>query len=165
MGRALPLLALLATAAHAGPDFELFGLEGERVRLSELPPRVTVVNFWQRECPPCRRELPLLTHFAAERGEVRVITVALQSRRETEQERDLLPGPAMHLVAPLGAESLLRRFGNRSGALPYTVVLDEGGTPCQRQMGEITRPWLEHAALRCTPQPSASASAPTGLNP
>ena len=143
------LFLLVAVPAHAGPDFELFGLDGQRVRLSELQSRTTVINFWQGECPPCRRELPMLGRFAAESPGVRVITVALQSRGATEGDRDLLSPAALNLAAPMGAESLLRRFGNRSGALPYTVVLTEQGEPCQRQVGEISRTWLEKAISQC----------------
>lgn len=149
MKAVLALLLLAAVPARAGPDFELFGLDGQRVRLSELPPRATVINFWHGECPPCRRELPMLGRFAAETPGVRVITVALQSRGATEDDRDLLPPAALNLVAPMGAESLLRRFGDRNGALPYTVVLKENGEPCQRQVGEVSRPWLEDAVTRC----------------
>lgn len=144
-------------SAHAGPDFELYGLDGRLVRLSELPPQPTLVNFWHGECPPCRRELPLLTRFAEEMPAVRVITVAVQDRAATEADARLLPRQGINLVAPLAPQGLLRRFGNLGGALPYTVVLNPAGGICRRHAGEVGRIWLEKAAHDC----GAPGSAPT----
>ena len=46
------------------PDFDLPGLDGGHVRLSDYPGRVIVVNFWASWCVPCRDEAPRLESFA-----------------------------------------------------------------------------------------------------
>lgn len=59
----LPAAAHAAEAGSAALDFELS--DGRAfVRLADLPKRVTVVNFWRSDCPPCVREMPLLADTA-----------------------------------------------------------------------------------------------------
>ncbi|MBS3934768.1 MAG: TlpA family protein disulfide reductase [Sulfuritalea sp.] len=148
------LLALLVAAgvAHAAPlDFELS--DGRRfVRLSELPPRVTVVNFWRSDCPPCLREMPLLGEFAR-RDRARVVAVALQRPAETlaapRAVREALLPPVLALNGPSELRGLLSRFGNPVGALPYTVALDARRVPCMSRAGEIDAAWLDRALQAC----------------
>src|SRR5205823_5368782 len=42
------------------PEFELPGLNGGRVRLSDFRGSPLVISFWASWCTPCRRDLPLL---------------------------------------------------------------------------------------------------------
>lgn len=146
------LAALPAAAARASSeplDFELASLDGRFVSLSGLPPGVTLVNFWHSECPPCRRELPAIATFAREQPALRVVTVALQDKRATERDSVLLPGGAHNLIGPANPRPLLARFGNRSGALPHTVMLDRERRVCARKTGEIDSAWLAQAARQC----------------
>lgn len=156
---AIVLLAMFCAAglASAAPDaaeamdFELS--DGRRfVRLSELPPRTTVVNFWRSDCPPCVREMPLLGRFARQ-GKARVVVVAVQKPAETlaapEAVLEAIMPPVMALNGPGEPRGLLARFGNPTGALPYTVVLDARRIPCARHAGEIHADWLERAIKTC----------------
>ena len=148
-------LALLAgnPAAATPPalDFELS--DGRRfVTLSSLPAMPTIVNFWRADCPPCLREMPELAALAHS-GKARVITVALQRPAETAAAPATilaaLQPPVLSLHGPGEARGLLARFGNRVGALPYTVILDNQRRPCARQAGEINRHWLDDRLAAC----------------
>lgn len=133
-------------------DFELSDGR-EFIRLSNLPPGLTVLNFWRADCPPCVREMPLLAEFARE-GKARVITVALQRPAET------LAAPAVvvaalnqHVLAlngPSEPRGLLARFGNPHGGLPHTVLLDAKRQTCAQRTGEVDEDWLRNALNRCT---------------
>ncbi len=134
-------------------DFELAANE-RFIRLSDLPPQVSVVNFWRSDCPPCVRELPALLRSAeAHAGRARVVAVALQRPAETERApapaRAALRSPLLLLHGPSEPRGLLARFGNRSGALPYTLVLTPDRRPCARHSGEIGEQWLHQAIARC----------------
>lgn len=138
-------------AALPKPDFELS--DGRRfVRLSELPAKPTVVNFWRADCPPCVRELPLLAALARE-GKVRVVTVALQRQAETMAAptgvQTALHPPLLSLHGPGEPRGLLARFGNPVGALPHTVWLGTDGRVCARKTGEIDAAWLAAQQGRC----------------
>ncbi|BBN90277.1 TlpA family protein disulfide reductase [Azospira sp. I09] len=147
------LLGTLAGIAGAAPsdtplDFELGGEDGF-VRLSAQPPQVSVVNFWRSDCPPCVREMPLLEQTARHHPQIRVVAVAVQQRSETAAGPLHPTPPVLLLHAPSTPRGLLSRFGNPSGALPHTVVLDRERRPCARRTGELDEAWLEAALRRC----------------
>lgn len=152
---ALLLCAALTTPANAAPlDFELAG-EESFIRLSSLPPQPTLINFWRSDCPPCVAEMPRLAGLARS-GKLRVITIAVQRRSETAHAPAstlaVLAPPLLNLHAPSDARSLLARFGNPAQALPYTVVLHAGRTPCLRLLGEVSEVWLATAVQQCSEQ-------------
>lgn len=138
-------------ASAAALDFELAG-EAGFVRLSELPPRTTVVNFWRADCPPCLRELPHLAALARA-GQARVVAVAVQRPSETlvapDSAQAALVPPVLSLHAPSEPRGLLARFGNPKQALPHTVVLDAARRPCAGKTGEIDDVWLTAALQQC----------------
>jgi peroxiredoxin len=47
------------------------------------------------------------------------------------------------LVAGMAGSELARSLGNRSGALPYTVLIDAEGLVTQRKLGQIKRSELQ----------------------
>lgn len=147
--------SLAGTPAAAMPpaalDFELS--DGRRfVSLSALSAMPTIVNFWRADCPPCLREMPELAALARS-GKARVITIALQRPYETAAAPAAilaaLQAPLLSLHGPGEPRGLLARFGNRVGALPYTVILDNQRRPCARQTGEINRHWLDDRLAAC----------------
>lgn len=147
-------------------DFELS--DGRQfVRFADLPAAVTVVNFWRSDCPPCVRELPVLARFAR-RHSLRVVTIALQAESDTFSApglvQDALRPPLVALQGPREPRGLLSRFGNPSGSLPYTLILDAGRQACARRLGEIDAAWLETEAGKCgwregPPSPSSGSVA------
>lgn len=132
-------------------DFEL--PDGQRfITLSALPAQPTVVNFWRADCPPCVREIPELARIARE-GKARVITIALQRPNETTAApaaiQAALQRPLIALHGPGEPRGLLARFGNRSGALPHTVILDATRRICLQHTGEVNQRWLAEALAAC----------------
>jgi thiol-disulfide isomerase/thioredoxin len=132
-------------------DFELSNGR-EFVRLSDLPPQLTVINFWRYDCPPCVREMPLLANLAHE-GKVRVITIALHRPSEAIlaplAAQQALAAPILSLFGPSEPRGLLSRFGNRHGAIPHTVLLNPRRQVCAQLTGEISATWVKSALTHC----------------
>lgn len=132
-------------------DFELS--DGRSfIRLSALPEKVTLVNFWRADCPPCLKELPALARLARS-GRARVILVAIHKPSEIETMPDSLRAhlrpPAILLYAPSQPQGLLSRFGDVSGALPHSVWLDGRRETCATRTGMIDDAWLEAKSRDC----------------
>jgi thiol-disulfide isomerase/thioredoxin len=115
--------------ASAYPD-----LSGRERRLLEWQGRPLLCNFWATWCAPCREELPLLDALHRE-NRVQVVGIAIDNAANV---RDFLENVRVGypvLIAGASAIDLMRRLGNRSGGLPYTVVLDAAGRVRHRRLG------------------------------
>ncbi|GEM_PF-5119688 len=111
-----------APAFEPAPDFELSDLDGERVRLSALPARLTIVHFWStyRECADDLRLLDRLQRRYAAQG-LRVLALAYSSGSRVEVAR---------FLAAVGAEPPTLLCDRRTRELydvmtfPTTYLLD-----------------------------------------
>jgi len=152
---AIALFISTMAAAAEVPDLELPTLDAKRFfRLSEESRRPVVINFWDTECPPCIREMPVLNAVAKSNPDVLFIGISLSPR---QQARDFLashPVSYLQLAGPADPRGVLRRFSNNSGALPYTVVLKSSHVICTSKTGEVDRAWLEAAIDKCKSAPS-----------
>lgn len=130
---------------------ELAKLDGTAfIRLSDFSGKLVVLNFWRSDCPPCVAETPVLSAFAKAYPEVRVIGIATEEHSRARRFVNLHRIDFMQLKAPAQSDGLLRRFGNTSGALPYTVVLDMQHRNCQSKSGAIDQAWLQAAIGACS---------------
>ena len=137
--------------ADATPlDFELPTLDSKRfIRLSETHNRITVINFWDTECPPCVREMPMLDTIFKSHPDVLFIGVSVSEKNKARQFLEGHPLSYLQLAKPPDPAGLLRRFGDPVGALPHTVVLGNAHSFCEMRTGEIDQNWINSALLRC----------------
>lgn len=127
------------------PDFSLADATGQLVSAGSFKGQVLLVNFWATWCTPCVEEMPMLSQFQqdyAGQG-VAVIGIALDDPRRAQAfAREL--GIGYPLLFGL-AEAMLvgRRYGNRSGMLPYSVLVDASGVIRWTRLGILDRVELE----------------------
>lgn len=140
-----------AWASPPAPSLELRQIDGSGfIRLADFVDRPVLLNFWGSECPPCARELPLLFAQARSHPDLQFLGIAVDSRAEASRFLMHQSPSYPQLVAGPQPEVLMRRFGNRIGALPYTVVLDSGHRICASHLGELDAAWLDAARRSCT---------------
>ncbi len=115
-------------------DLRLTDLDGASHTLAEWRGRPVLINVWASWCEPCRREMPLLKAFAAQRTSIQLIGLAQDNLlairaflRQTSVNYPIMVDNAT------GAGGL--RLGNRIGALPYTVLIDSNGKLLRRKLG------------------------------
>ncbi len=127
------------------PNFELPDLSGKMHSINEWDGQVVVVNFWATWCPPCLDEMPgfiELQHQYGAQG-AQFVGIALDDEFKVQEfVRDM----GVDYQVLVGGEEALKvsdRYGNRLGALPYTIVINREGTIVKTYRGEVSRGTVE----------------------
>lgn len=112
-------------------------------RIGQLRGRPVVINLWATWCPPCRREMPMLTQAAKAERRATILLV-----NQGEQPAQVLAFLNTQLLDPahvaLDPSGLLGEMTG-AGALPTTLFIDSNGTIRQVHTGEITLVQLDIA--------------------
>lgn len=143
----LLLLPLGAVAGGLLDSAVLTELNGKPASFARYQGKTTVVNFWATWCGPCRKEMPLLSALAPRLAarQVRFVGIALDQPGEVAAYLKQLPVSYPVLMSDGEGIALMRALGNRSGGLPFTVVLDEQGRPLARIAGLVSEAELMKA--------------------
>jgi thiol-disulfide isomerase/thioredoxin len=149
MVRLLVTLCALALAAHpvaakapaSTPlDVSFVTLYGKAfVKAATWRGQPTLIAFWDQYCAPCISELQQLPKIAAEVQDWRIATVAVGEAAGARRQLQKTPIKIGLILAASGEPGpLLRRFGNTTGALPYTAALNANGRLCATLSGPLT---------------------------
>lgn len=122
-------------------DFSLPDVNGHKQRISQWNGKVLMINFWATWCPPCRQEIPDFIALQEQYGErgLQIIGIALD---ETGAVADFAKVMGMNypvLVQEGVSTKLVAAYGNPSGVLPFTTVVDRDGTVRAAQRGLLHR--------------------------
>jgi peroxiredoxin len=130
-----------------GPDFTLPDLDKATHTLHEWDGKVVVVNFWATWCPPCRKETPLFVELQETFGAsgLQFVGVAIDTEDKVREFMDTYGVNYPMLIGDNDAVEIAKHYGNRFGALPYTVVMDRSGIVRLVQRGELSREMAEQA--------------------
>lgn len=126
-------------------NFTLPELDGKKHSLDEWRGKVIVLNFWATWCPPCREEIPLFIDLQKRRGGdgLQVIGLAIDNKTAVMLFRQSVGMNYPILMGGDDAFELVARYGNRSGSLPFTAIIDRTGAIAVRKLGALTRNELE----------------------
>jgi len=126
-------------ATHLLFALNLPDAQGAPVDVGRWRGRPLVVNFWATWCPPCVEEMPELSelHTKYEKSGLQVLGLGVDSPDNIRKFSVERPVSYPLLVAGAGGSELSRRFGNRAGGLPYTVVVDRSGRVTRRIVGRF----------------------------
>lgn len=139
-----PLPATTGAAGPATPVSTLFAqsmndLSGKPQPLAQWKGKPLIVNFWATWCAPCVQEMPELNELAAANAAagIQVIGVGIDSPANM-----LAFGKRLNITYPLyvggmGGTDLSRNFGNKSGGLPYTVLIGADGEVKKTYLGKL----------------------------
>jgi peroxiredoxin len=119
--------------------------QGRSVSIAALRGKVVVLNFWASWCAPCREEMPAFMNAqtALGREHAQFVGLAVDSPEQVAAfAREL---DVTYPLVVLGAEGieLMRALGNRSGVLPFTLVLDRDGRIRDRHLGALDQAGIE----------------------
>lgn len=119
-------------------DFQLVGLDGELVRLTDFAGRPVFLNFWRTDCPPCVRELPAMQQFMREQGDTGAVVLAVNQGEDAGDVRAFLADLGITEIPILldPDTDLARDYGYRG--LPTTYIIDAEGRVAYQKIGEFT---------------------------
>ena len=111
------------------PDFSLPDLEGTQHSIDEWNGQVIMLNFWATWCPPCRREMPAFIRLYDKYKESGFVILGI-AIDDAQSVRDFVDPMGVDYPVLLGEEAgidIATAYGNRLGALPFTVIIDREG--------------------------------------
>ena len=123
------------------PDFTLQDTRGNTVSAGDFDGRVLLVNFWATWCTPCVEEMPMLAALQQElAGDgFQVVGIALD---DADRARAFAADLGVDYPVLVGKTDVVlagRRFGNATGMLPYSVLVDAKGTVRWTHLGILSR--------------------------
>lgn len=127
------------------PEFTLLDLNGQSFSISRWDGEVVLINFWATWCPPCRKEIPTFIQtlkIYGDRG-FQVVGIAIDERKAVAEFIQTLGPSYPQVIASSQGTELSKRYGNRYGALPYSVLIDREGIIRFTKAGELSGDELE----------------------
>jgi peroxiredoxin len=132
------------------------GLDGGQHSLTEWKNKVVVVNFWASWCPSCLYEIRDFVAYQEQyqvRG-LQFIGVGLdQETKLRNVQRTLEINYPVLIADPAENSELMPLWGNSSGIVPYTVVIDRNGQVSYVQRGPLNREAFDEYVLPLLDKP------------
>lgn len=125
------------------PDFQFTDLNGQEHRLSDWTRqgKYVLLNFWAPWCPYCREEMPLLLDLQkryADQG-LQIIGPAVDRQRDPVADYvAVMDVPYPIFYSHDRVIALRERYGDTTGALPYSVLIAPDGRILARHAGRLT---------------------------
>lgn len=123
--------------AASPPGFSLPDLDGKVHSLKQWQGKFIVINFWATWCPPCRTEIPMfieLQNKYADQG-MQFIGIAIDDDVSVQHFSMEMGINYPNLIAESQGIELARQYGNLSGALPFSVLINPEGQIIARHIG------------------------------
>ena len=119
-------------------------LDGRPQNLNQWKDKILVANFWATWCEPCRKEIPVLVKAQQEYAAKGVQLLGISIDTVANVQKFI---PSFNINYPLvmgglASMDVMRRLGNVSGGLPFTVLVGPGGRPIQRHLGPLNEAQL-----------------------
>jgi thiol-disulfide isomerase/thioredoxin len=126
-----------AGAEAAMRTASLVDLTGKPVQLAQWLDRILVCNFWATWCAPCREEIPLLMAARAKYAPngVETVGIAIDNGAKVRDYASSLNISYPIFLAEANGLELMRKLGNSSGGLPFTVITNRQGRVAHRKLG------------------------------
>ena len=121
------------------PDFRLGSSTGAFVSPADFEGKTLLINFWATWCAPCLKEMPMLMELQQEYASagLQVIGIALDDLQSVRDFAEKLGVGYPLLVGETDVMDTNRDYGNVTGLLPFTVLVDKAGVIRWQYAGEL----------------------------
>lgn len=130
-----------AAIGQQRPEFAATDLDGQLRNIKEWDGKLILLNFWATWCPPCLKEIPdfiELQKTYSDQG-FQVIGIAID---DEDAVREYAINEGMNyptMIVESEGIGLAKRYGNKIGALPYTVIIKRDGEISYTIKGELSK--------------------------
>lgn len=117
------------------PDFLLYDLENQPVRLSDFQGKLLLINFWATWCPPCMEEIPHLEKLFqnyAKKG-LMVLGISVDEAGREHVQRFIKKNGISYPIA-MSQKKLEKDFGGIRG-IPTSFLIDRSGKIVKKWVG------------------------------
>lgn len=118
-------------------QMQLPDLNGASHSLAGWKGQPIVVNFWATWCAPCVKEMPALDALQKKYPQVRFVGIGVDSAVNMQKFVEKVQVSYPLWVIGAGAIDTLRKLGNPSGGLPFTIVFNADGSINRKILGEV----------------------------
>ena len=118
-------------------QMQLPDLNGASHSLAGWKGQPIVVNFWATWCAPCVKEMPALDALQKKYPHVRFVGIGVDSAANMQKFVEKVQVSYPLWVIGAGAIDTLRKLGNPSGGLPFTIVFNADGSINRKILGEV----------------------------
>lgn len=107
--------------------------------LSQWQDKVVIVNFWATWCAPCVEEMPELSALQSgiSKKNIQLIGLGIDSPENIKKFASKYKISYPLYVAGMQGSELSRQLGNRSGGLPFTVLIGKDGQVRKTYLGRL----------------------------
>ena len=132
-------------SANAAPDFTVYDLEGNPVKLSDFRGQPVILNFWASWCGPCKAEMPDLEEaYLAHGGEIAFLVVNLtDGRNETVDSASGYIAQQGYTFPVYYDTSLEAVYAYGINSIPMTYFIDGQGNVVDDHLGMISANGLQ----------------------
>lgn len=124
-------------------------VNGKPHALTKWDTELQIINFWAPWCAPCRREIPALIELQQKHGkQLQIIGLAFDTADNVSSFTSRFAFNYPLLLVGTNSAGLNQFFGNRSGGLPFTVILDQQRDIVFQHAGEMSQQQLEDQIQR-----------------
>ena len=130
---------------QAAPDFTMYDLDGNAVKLSDFRGKPTILNFWASWCGPCKMEMPDLEEAYQKYGEeINFLIVNLTDGASETVESAYGYIESQGYTFPVYYDTALGGAYTYSvSAIPVTYFLDAGGNLVAYYQGAMSADILQ----------------------
>ncbi|MDH5611057.1 MAG: TlpA family protein disulfide reductase [Gammaproteobacteria bacterium] len=123
------------------PEFAMTDLDGQIRNIKDWDGKIILLNFWATWCPPCLSEIPGFIELQKKYGEqgFQVIGIAVDNEEAVRAYAHEVKINYPVIAAEFEAVELSSRYGNRMGALPYSVIINRKGEISDKVTGELSK--------------------------
>jgi len=128
-------------------------VSGKSQAISQWKGKIIVINFWATWCPPCREEMPELSHLQQQYRDRNLIVLGISTDELDKIQEFVKESPVSYplLSGEIDAMNVGLSLGNDKGVLPYTVIIKPDGSIAKTYFGRVSLAQLKETLLPLMP--------------